>query len=111
MLRLLLLAVKQLAAGLAVHAQVDPLLVRHPVLRRRGDVIAEAALELLHIVDGLDVLLERGPALKDQAAVLALAFEHLLAGTFDVLATQCCVVEDFITVGTRPALPIKKHIN
>ena len=106
MLHLLRLAVEQLAAGLAVHAQVNPLLMRHPILRRRGDVVAEAALELLTVVGCFDVLFKRAAAVKDQVTVVALAFQHQLAGALDMLATECRVVKDLGTMRARSALKI-----
>ncbi len=57
-LRLFGFAVEETTTCLAVHAQVNSLLVRRLVLRRRGDMIAERALELLVVVHQLDVFFE-----------------------------------------------------
>jgi hypothetical protein len=57
-LRLFGFAVEETTTCLAVHAKVNSLLVRRLVLRRRGNMIAERALELLVVVHQLDVFFE-----------------------------------------------------
>jgi hypothetical protein len=57
-LRLFGFAVEETTACLAVHAQVNSLLVGRLVLRRRGNMIAERAFELLVVVHQLDVFCE-----------------------------------------------------
>ena len=52
------------------------------------------------------MLFKRAAAVKDQVTVVALAFQHQLAGALDMLATECRVVKDLGTMRARSALKI-----
>jgi len=64
MFSLLLLAAEELLAELAVHVQVDTLLVIALILCGGSDVVAVRALELVVVVLGLDVLFQLNATLK-----------------------------------------------
>jgi hypothetical protein len=85
--------------------------MRYPVLRRRGDVVAEAALELVAGVPHLYMLLELGATVKHLVTLVTQAPGHLLASSFDMLPTQGGVVEHFFTVGTPSTLKTTKCLS